>query len=69
MLQEPHSHVTYPHPWSALHKVEKVAATVSGLAVLYLASTESLEWIPFLVSALAIVAALLIRWPYGALFI
>jgi O-antigen ligase len=53
--------------WHVLHKFEKVAAAVCGVALLYLAATESLEWIPFVAAILCVLVVQLIRWPYGAL--
>jgi O-antigen ligase len=50
-----------------LHRFERVAALVSGFAVIYLAATESLDWIPLVAVALVGLVLLLFRWPYGAL--
>src|ERR1700688_3317217 len=61
--------VLYPDSdwWRVLHTFERVAALGCGVALIYLAATESLEWIPFVTGGLGILVALLIRWPYGAL--
>jgi hypothetical protein len=53
--------------WRVLHKFERVAVLVCGVALIYLASTESLEWIPFVAGVLGVLVVLLLRWPYGAL--
>jgi O-antigen ligase len=53
--------------WGSLHKFERVAAVVSGFAVVYLAATESLDWIPLVAVSLAGLVVLFIGWPYGAL--
>ncbi len=72
MPQEPYTaHSSYLHPgdWTGLHKMEKIAGAACVVVSLYLATTESLEWIPFALGVVGIVAVLVIRWPYGALFI
>jgi O-antigen ligase len=72
MSHEPQSPgLLYPDSdwWRVLHKVERIAAAVCGVALIYLAATESLEWIPFVACALGILVALVIRWPYAALFV
>src|SRR5580700_4683583 len=53
--------------WRVLHKFERVAVLVCGVALIYLAATESLEWIPFVAGVLGVLVVLLLRWPYGAL--
>src|SRR5690242_16184460 len=65
------SGLLYPdsNRWGALHKFEKVAAAVCGVGVIYLAATESLEWIPFVALGMVALVVLLIPWPYGALCI
>jgi O-antigen ligase/polysaccharide polymerase Wzy-like membrane protein len=70
MSNQPHNpDLLYPDSdwWGTLHRLERVAAAVSGVALIYLAATESLEWIPFVAVALLALVVLLIRWPYGAL--
>jgi O-antigen ligase len=69
MSHEPYTPgLIYADRWGVLHKFEKVAVVVSAVALIYLAATESLEWVPFAACALGVLVALLIRWPYGALF-
>ena len=53
--------------WGSLYTVERIAALVSGFAVIYLAATENLDWIPSVVVAVVGLGLLLIRWPFGAL--
>jgi len=57
-----------PHPRGrlVLNAFEKVAAIALAGLVLYLAATESLDWVPFLIGALAALVLLLVDWPYGA---
>jgi hypothetical protein len=62
------NHLAMPHSWGreVLSAVEKIAAiAVAGLA-LYLAVTEPLNWVPFLVGAIAVIVMLFVDWPYGA---
>ncbi len=54
--------------WSrVLRTFERIAALGCGVALIYLAATESLEWVPFVAGGLGMLVVLLIRWPYGAL--
>jgi O-Antigen ligase len=67
--ETPTSALLYPDSnwWGALHKLERVAAAICGVAVIYLAATESLEWIPFAAVSVVVLLVMLVPWPYGAL--
>ena len=57
-----------PHPqgWEAFYKFEKIAAIVVAGLALYLATTESLGWVPIAIGAFAAFVMLFVHWPYGA---
>jgi hypothetical protein len=48
-------------------RLEITAIGVVAIVAVYLAATESLIWVPFVLGALIGLAALLIRWPDGAI--
>src|ERR1700691_5880309 len=56
----------HPHRWEAFYKFEKIAAIVVAGLALYLATTESLGWVPIAIGAFVAFSMLLVRWPYGA---
>ncbi len=49
-----------------LSAVERIGASVVAGLALYLAATEPLNWVPFLVGAIAAILLLFLDWPYGA---
>jgi len=63
-------HLARPHSRGrgVLSLLEKIAAIAVAVLALYLAATESLTWVPFLVGGLAALAMLFVDWPYGAFF-
>jgi hypothetical protein len=48
-------------------RIELCAAGIIAVLVVYLAATESLVWVPFVLGALVAIVVLLSRWPDGAL--
>ena len=50
-----------------LESIEKLIAAGLFLLAVYLATTEPLNWIPYVAAGIAGTAMLLVRWPYGAI--
>src|ERR1022692_1974568 len=57
-----------PHPRGreVVYAFEKIAAISFGGLALYLAATEPLGWLPFVLGALAAFVMLFVNWPSGA---
>jgi branched-subunit amino acid transport protein AzlD len=55
-----------PRGWEWFYRVENLAALgLAGLAT-YLAATESLNWVPFVLGGAAVLVILFVDWPYAA---
>ena len=50
-----------------LRKLERVLGALLGCVAIYLLTTESLEWVPYVAGGVAAIIVLLVDWPYGAL--
>jgi O-Antigen ligase len=70
MLASPYSQEWeggHPRGRKIIYSCEKIVAIAAASLALYLALTESLDWLPFFVGAVAACIMLFVSWPYGAL--
>ncbi len=68
MPENAYTNVAGPDPRGRefVYRFERIAAIALAGVALYLAATESLVWVPFVVGALAALVMLFVKWPYGA---